>query len=268
MKAVFDTIEAVPEPIRGEYESRDGKFVLKIDGDHPALTGAVADANKKLGEFRDNNVKILKAIGADSFDDAFRKIETFKSVDPAEYRKAKDRLEELEKKSGVRDSGDIAALVARELETHVKPLQAKVLELEGREKAAKDRFSRKSLENSLQSAAMKAGVDEKAVSDFVYRGLQVFTAEEDGNVIAKRADGSPVFSKRKAGAALTPDEWALDLAEEAPHLFKKSTGGGAGGGRGSSTTDRWVDGTSAMEIGKNLEDIASGRAKVNFGDRT
>jgi hypothetical protein len=32
LKATVDSLEAVPEAVRGEYEAKDGKFVLKIEG--------------------------------------------------------------------------------------------------------------------------------------------------------------------------------------------------------------------------------------------
>ena len=41
LKAIVDTLDAVPEAVRGEYEQRDGKFVLKVEGAEDAYAGGI-----------------------------------------------------------------------------------------------------------------------------------------------------------------------------------------------------------------------------------
>ena len=62
MKAIIDSLEEVPETLRTEYESKDGRYVLKLDGDMPGFVSSEEHAGVKtrLIEFRDNNIKMLR----------------------------------------------------------------------------------------------------------------------------------------------------------------------------------------------------------------
>jgi hypothetical protein len=264
MKAVYQTLEEVPEALRGEYEEKGGSFVLKVDGDLPQylepLTqarSAAEDAKEKLKTFRENNVKLLKELGAASFEDAVEKLKILKSVDPAEYNRLRDRTQQLERE-GIRSPEDVTRLflekTKQQVEAAVKPLQDRLNEITARERQAQEQLARTTLENALRDAASKAGVDERAVPDFLARGMQVFTLK-DGDVVAMRGD-QPLFSRRKPGESLSPEEWANDLAVDAPHLFRPSKGGGAPGGAGAPKR-RYI-GADPLEFGSNLDAIAKG----------
>src|SRR3954468_12698738 len=49
LKAIVDSLEVVPEAVRGEYEAKDGKFVLKIEGAED-VSGLKANRDQILGE--------------------------------------------------------------------------------------------------------------------------------------------------------------------------------------------------------------------------
>jgi hypothetical protein len=269
MKAVYASLDEVPEALRAEYEDKGGSFVLKVDGDHPAFVGALTearsaadDAKQKLTSFRENNVKLLKEIGASSFEEGVEKLKTLKSVDPAEYARLKARTADLEGQ-GIRTSEDVQRIFLEKTKTQVEaavaPLQKKLNEIGERERAANEKLARTTLENALRDAATKAGVDDRALPDFLSRGLNVFTLK-DGQVVALRGD-TPVFSRRKPGEVLSPEEWANDLSGDAPHLFRPSKGGGASGGD-RSPKKRYI-GSDPLEFGSNLDAIAKGEVVVD-----
>jgi hypothetical protein len=62
-KAVVATLEEVPQALRSEYEPRDGKFVLKVEGDLPGYVaeGVVAQQRTKLDEMRENNRTLMSS---------------------------------------------------------------------------------------------------------------------------------------------------------------------------------------------------------------
>jgi hypothetical protein len=272
MKAIYDSQDAIPEAIRAEYEEKDGKFVLKVDGDHPVVIEATKQAvdaarqatelKAKLEGFRENNTTLLKELGAQSFDDAKQRLKELKKIDPAEYERLKDRTRELEGQ-GIRTSEDVTRLFLErtrsQVEAAVKPLQDELSAIRDRERRANEALARTTLENALRDAGVKAGVDEKAMPDFLNRGMSVF-AIKDGQVVALK-NGEPQFSRRKAGESLTAEEWAQDLATDAPHLFRPSRGGGAPGSAGSAPRKRYVSG-EPLEFGSNLEAIARGEVSV------
>jgi hypothetical protein len=268
MKAVYQSIEEIPEALRSEYEDKGGSFVLKVDGDLPQYSApltearsAAEDAKAKLASFRENNVKLLKELGAASFEDAVERLKILKSVDPAEYNRLKSRTSELEQQ-GIRTPEDVTRIfmekTREQVAAAVKPLQDRLNEITARERAAQEQLARTTLENALREAASKSGVDERAVPDFLARGLQIFTLK-DGQVVAQRGD-QPLFSRRKPGEALTPEEWANDLSADAPHLFRPSKGGGATGGTGAPKK-RYI-GQDPLEFGSNLDAIAKGEVVV------
>ncbi len=257
MKTVISTLDEVPEALRGEYEERDGRFALKVEGEVPGLVKAaeLSEANSKLIEFRDNNrVLNLEKLQLEE------KLKRFDGIDLEEHAKLKERIGELEKK-GVKGGDDIAALVQKGIAAAVEPLQKRLDEAEAREKASTAALSRKNLESRLTTAGLKAGVEEKAIPDYIRRGFEVFHLENGDTVVAKDGD-TPLFSKEKPAQPLTVEEWVSNLVSDAPHLFKASKGGGATpspGGQGAKHTIP----NDPVEIGKHLESVAKGETVVS-----
>jgi hypothetical protein len=71
------------------------------------------------------------------------------------------------------------------------------------------------LEGALRDAALRAGVDGRAVPDVVARGLKVFKLEKGQPV-----PSTPRYSRARPQDVLGVDEWAAELRHEAPHLFR------------------------------------------------
>ena len=98
LKAVIDSLDQVAEAFRPEYTSKDGKFVLAIEGAPAGFVPAseLATANGKLTEFRDNNIALLKEV--DTLKPVKTEFEAFKvkydGIDPAEVVTLKAKVAE------------------------------------------------------------------------------------------------------------------------------------------------------------------------------
>lgn len=266
MQAVVSDITQVPEAFRGEYVEKDGKFVLKLEGDHPSVSAAVGNANQQITElrgkvdgFRDTNKQLFQALGVPEgtpFEDALRIAKERGAIDPKTHKELQDKVEELGRK-GVKNSDDIAAIIAREVAKAVEPVNSR---LDASEKARQDAeasVAKERLRGTLTQAAVKAGVQESAIDDFLYRAEQTFRVI-DGKVVAVGVDGTPLFSQRKAGTPLTPEEYAAGLQKDAAHLFKPSGGSGTTG----STTSTPATEIPKEQFGDNIEAIAEGKVSV------
>lgn len=251
LKPVVSDLSEVPEAFRSLYVAKDGKHVLDLAGtplgfvpqaDHDALKNQHA-------EFRDNNRSLNGTVTS-----LQEKLKAFEGIDVAEVAKLKAEAEALRKK-GVAGPDDIEARIAAAL----APVTTELKTIKESEAAARKALANKDLENTLTQAGIKAGVDEKALPDYIARGLRTWSVE-DGKVVAKGNDGSVL---RKSGEPITPEQWAVDLASEAPHLYKPSGGSGAGaGGRGSGGGEANVRtiAAGAKLTEQDIADLGSGKA--------
>lgn len=244
----IDKLEDAPEPIRSEYaEQADGTFRLKVEGDIPE----VKEANDRLATFRDNNIGLMKKV-----ETATEALKRFEGFDPAEHTKLKTQLAELQKTGTLADEDRLTTAVRNAVE----PLQKQLVEIQTRETNAKKELAIKNIEGSLSEVARKSNVRKSAVADFLARGIQVFDLE------GKAMDGDrPRYSKKNPADILTMDEWAVELMQDAPHLFEESKGGGSGSsnsGGGSTKHGQRIVSNDPLEFGYNLEDLASGKATV------
>ncbi len=265
MQAIISSLDQVAEALRSEYVEKDGRFVLKLDGEHPNQVAAVGDANRriteltgKVDEFRATNVRILKAIGAENVDGALSKIETLAKIDPVKYQALVEKAADLEKK-GVTKGDDIAAIVAREVAKVSTTLNERLDASEKKREDAASALATERLRGTLTQAGIKASVADSAMDDFLSRATQTFKVI-DGKVVAVNENGTPIFSEKTAGQPLLPEEYAAGLQKTAPHLFKSSTGADLQG----SGPDRQFAGKviSESEMGDNIDDVASGKVSV------
>jgi hypothetical protein len=253
MISVYDTQEAVPEALREHYKEEGGKWVLFLEGDHPAVTAVVTEANAKVGEFRNNNISANQALDA-----AKAELAKFTALGltPEVIQAQASKVTELEGKvKGSKTQDDLNQAIAAAL----KPVtDALAVERQARLDAVAEAGSQR-LESTLTQAGVAARVTETAMADFLARGKREFSLVE-GQVVAMK-DGAPVYSTKRPGTPLTVEEWASNLQAEAPHLYKASTGGGEPGEQhpGIPGGERTI---SANDISDNLEDVALGKARV------
>jgi hypothetical protein len=255
LKPVVDKIEEVPEAFRGEYEASEGKFRLKLDGELPEH---VADRNK-LKEFRDTNIALGKEVAG-----LKATVERVKDIDPEEYKKAKDRLEALEKR-GVKGADDIQATVTAALtefqKTHVDPLRTQLTEAKKKEAAAQEKLNESRYKEVIGSALAKVGAKPDAVDFLVTKAKNTFTVAE-GEV--KALDGK--YSPKNVTEPISVDEWVPTVIKEYPSLFEKSNGGGGKGGVGAggvTGNGRQIVNPTPEELGRiNPKDLAEGKVQI------
>ena len=181
---------ALADPLKAEYkavEDGDG-FELDLDGDVPGL----GEANKRLSEFRTNNVALKK-----------------------ERDKLKTDL--VAEQEANKEAGDAKSGVEKRLDSLEK--ERKV----DQDALARERSTRRDLQFSTttRAAAKKAGVPDATLGDAVLhlrhaRGMRL---DDDDNVASE--DGST-----------TLDDALSAMRKETPYFFAESEGGGAKPGSG------------------------------------
>jgi hypothetical protein len=255
LKPVVSDLSSVAEPLRSLYEQRAGQWVLALDGTPP---GFVAEAEHNTlknqhAEFRDNNRSLNGTVTA-----LQEKLKSFDGLDVDAAKAALANAKALADK-GIKGGDDLAAAINAAVTAATAPVVSELKALKDSEAKTKQALATKELEQALTAAGIKAGVDEKALPDYLARGLRTFTLEE-GRPVAKAADGTLI---RKSGEPITPEQWAADLAAEASHLFKPSSGGGAqgsGGGRpGGDAGIRTIPAGSTLTA-QDVNDLAAGKA--------
>lgn len=262
LKPILQSIEGLPEEIKKLYKAQDGEFVLDLEGDPPGYVPAARHAG-----FRDNNRKLAaeKEALEEQLAEVSKRLGQLKGIDPAEYTKMRERIAELEK-AGAGSAPDVQDLVKRQVKAAIEGLQAEVASLKAEnekskseKEAAQQALQRKSLDSKLTQIAIKAGVSDFALDDFVRRGRDVFSPEGEA-FVAKRADGSPWYDN--VGEPLTPEGWAKELSKAAPHLFKGGSGGGATGEPAAKEVPAGTyNPNDPKDFLSKVEDIASGKLR-------
>jgi hypothetical protein len=257
MRTILENLDDLPEALHKEYEEKDGKFYLKLEGDEPngyVKASLLADANGRLVEFRENN----RGLAAEKTE-LTAKLAALNGLDPEEHKRMKVRIAELEKK-GVKGADDLGVKIQEAVTAAVNPLQQQLTDITKREQDAQTKLLQRDLENTLTKAGISAGVEEKAIPDYLRRGMEVFSLE-DGKPVAKNGT-TPIYSTANPDQPLSVGEWATGLVKEAPHLFKPTKGGGADGGPGGPLRGATI---SRDSFGDNLEAIAKGKVTVAEG---
>jgi len=248
MKTVVGALTEVPEAKRDEYIEKEGKFVLKLEGDpHPEI----AEARAKVVEFRDNNIALMK-----ERETLTTKLKAFEGIDPAEVATLRTKITDLEKKVKP-DAPDVEVRIRTAVADGIREVKDQLAEEKKHREEAETKLAKTSLENKLREVGVKLKVEEKAIPDFLARGLRVFGL--DG--IARDGD-KELYSKDKPEQRLSMEDWAKDLFVEAPHLFTQSRGGDARGGPLGPGGKRTISSTDPAELGRLADKIAKGEIMV------
>ena len=238
LKAIIETIDDVAAALRPLYRAEEGAgFVLDIEGleDHPAAR-ALKNA---LEAERDGR---RRATG-----------------------KAEALARDLERFAGV--DADVEALVGASVERERSTFAEERQELETARSAAEevarqaqDELAEARLTNAVLMVATEHGVRRAAIADVLARARGAWRLDDDGKAVAIR-DGKPVVGA-DGETPLTLDAWLAALATEAPHLFEPSRGGDAGGARLDGGLGLLGEVAGANAIGRNLEAVALGEARL------
>lgn len=257
-----EEFDALPETMQALYKKAGEGFQLQVDG--------LPDDSKKVKEFRDNNIKLQKDLEA-----VQARMEQFKDIDPAKYAEFSaqaEKLKALEEQQLIK-AGDLDKVISQRTEAmrvdYDKKHNATLKQLKDKEEAeAKYRNAYKQLkvESSIIGAVSKTGALRPGAEVHIRNmAREVWDIDDDGEVFAKDLyadDGT---------TPMDPTTWAKKLITDHSYLFESAQGSGAQGGKGGGTSKRTQDGTrvlnnpSPLDIGANLEGIASGKILIQGG---
>lgn len=256
MKLFYKDVSQIPQSLVTEYDKVEGGFALKLEdaSEHPSLRESVA----KVGEFRETNIGLNKQVTdlTVKLAGAEKKLATFGDVTPETITELKATIEGFGKK-GLKKPEDLDEKTSSAL----KPIQDELATIKAA-LAASDELGRKkdeaiaksNRETKLTQIAATVGIRPEAIPDYLGRAVSIFDLQ------MRAVDGeTPIL---KDGKPLTPELWATDLRQAAPHLFKPSSGGGTApnaGASGVKTISR-----AEAQSGKFIDDISSGKVVVDM----
>lgn len=244
LKPVINSLDEVPEALHGEYTPKDGKFVLDVNiEEHPGVAGL----RNAL-----TNVRTEKAT-------LKTQLEQFSGMDPAKVKELQENERKI-KEGELIAAGKLDELVNMRTGALKEDLTKKLSQSENERTALQSQLNTLVIDNAVQAAAAKLGVRESALDDVLARARNTFRTHE-GRAVAFNGE-NPVYSKNGSDL-LGIEEWMTNLPNVAPHLFKESKGGGAGGGTpkavaGPGTVSR----TDPASFLANIDAIAKGKMKV------
>jgi hypothetical protein len=260
MKIQIDSLEAVPEALRSEYEEKDGKFFLKMEGDIPAVVEAtkrLTESNSKVIEFRDTNIALLKEV------EGLRPLKTqFEGIDPVKAKEAIAKVAALDKK-GIKSEEDIDVRVKATVDELLKPLRDQLASSAAETAAERTRANELFMKNDIGEKFTKLGGKPKATEFVLGLAKDVFEVK-DGAVVAK----SGKFNPDKPGELHTPDSWLATIAKDYDFVIEPSKGGGAPAVKGTDGASVLKPGQTILknptpqQLGEHAKDIAAGKIKV------
>jgi hypothetical protein len=225
LQLVVDSLDSVPEALRGEYTEQDGKFRLNVDGmeDTAGLKSAL-DKERKTARDLAQKVKKWEALGKTDEEIA----ELLTAAEEAERKKAEGE-------------GDFDKILGQ----HKTKWEKEKAELEAELSASRTSERSAIIETSVIGALTKAGVTEEGLDLLPERlAARIHLETVDGKRVLKimQADGeSPMAGAGKDGMA-TFDDLVKEAGTKWPSLFKGSGNSGSGkqpgngGGAGGSKT--------------------------------
>ncbi|MDD2679510.1 MAG: hypothetical protein PHO03_01730 [Candidatus Omnitrophica bacterium] len=231
LKLVVEKIEDVEEKYRDLYKrADDGKFHLDAEAD--------PESKKKVDEFRENNVKLMK-----EKEDLQKKIDSY-GADPEKVKEWQKKVQAIEDKQMI-EAGKIDELVEQkvqrmrqEYENQIKALQDAV-DIKNQEVSKTNNRLSEVLIDSEITKAVAGKVRAGAMADILSRGRRVWHLDENGQPVPKEND--KILYGKDGKQQMTFEEWAIVQMEVAPFLFEPSAGGGSNDGRGGAAGKGAID---------------------------
>ncbi|KKL68651.1 hypothetical protein LCGC14_2122880 [marine sediment metagenome] len=254
--------DAFPEVVKEHYtESGDEAQNYILDSDD-------ATFKTQLGEFRSNNIRLMQ-----ERDKLVKDMKAFEGVDPVKYAEFKKKLDDLEEQDLI-SANDLDGLVTKRTEAmradhagQVTKLTSNVTEQTERADKAESQLAVVVIDSDVQTAVTKVGTVRKgAMTDILSRARSVFKLQE-GKPVPIGPDNEVLYGKDGKNP-LTMEEWSQGLVEAAPYLFEGNKGGGTppgGPGGDKPPAGGTINASDKESVGKSLEDVASGKVKVNMG---
>lgn len=226
---LFKTKEEIPEGLREHAEEKDGAFVVDVA------------PGKKLKEFRDNNIAIVK------------ERDTHKGENVLWRSKLGDNPEaiaaELLELRGIKQKVDDGKLtgtdkIEAQVATRAKAIEdgykgqvseanTKLANTQAKLKDVETRFKRSVIRTEIMNVALAtdSGANPEAIADIVASAENDFAVSDEGKLV--RMIGDKVEYGADGVTPQSPKEWLAGLLKTKPYFQKPSVGGGALGGRGT-----------------------------------
>jgi len=243
-------VDALDPALRPLYVEVNGKFALDVEG--LVAANEVHDLKSKVAEFRDNNIVVTRE--RDALKTAAAK---FEGVDPDEYRVIKTEYEKLKGK-GLKGVDDLDAAIAKAVAAATKPISDKLIEESSARQKAQDQADAARFRELFTADASKIGVKPNSLRHVLREASEKFELR-DGAIVPREGVKHPSDPLK----TLSPTDWLQDLVKTDDYLFEPSVGGGANnGGAGSGGGAKKLINPTPEEMGRNMDDIASGKTVV------
>ena len=222
LKALYATIDEIPESFRPLYEERGGQFhIAKIEG---IKTDAdVARVQRALDAEKKSHGEIKTRWGT-----------FFGDKKPEDIQAQLDRITELETIAASKNINDekLNELAEGRVRQRIAPVERQVQTLTGQLQEAqqviegyKQKEVTRNIHDNVRAEAGKLKVIDSAVDDVLMYAERVFEVTESGELVTK--DGIPGVTP-----GLSPSVWLTEMQQKKPHWWPQSRGGGANGGGG------------------------------------
>ncbi len=234
---IYDTQEAVPEPIRTIATEKDGKWVANV----------VPKA--ELDDFRNRNIEVSKE--RDKLTTLTGRLQSDLGFNPEEPDTFFGEVTELRTIKQQVDDGklvkDTSLATALESKTaqmrstyegQVTGLSNENKSLKGENEKLKGNLNRSIIDREIMLAVNDPAIGAlpEATRPIMREAYDVFSVDpESGKLVAKDPDGNVLYGSDGA-TVMTPKEWLTKLQETSRFYFKQAQGGGAGGGQGPAGT--------------------------------
>lgn len=268
LKAVINSLEEVPDAVRGFYEKVGDEYVLSLED---------RDYKEKLSEFRNRNIDLAKKMESQA--EIEKELETLRDrvkkygdLDPEYAAEAVKKMQALEEKKLI-DEGQLDEVVEQRIQRRlermtsdydgkIKALQNALEKAQGNENTYRTKLEDVVIDSSIQRAISNvAPVRKGAMEDLLQRAKRTWVLDENGNPIPK--SGNEVIYGKDGKQPISMEEWGQSLLLEAPHLFEGNVGGGANGNSDTGGMRHGMIRLGDQEaIDSNIEAIAKGEVLV------
>jgi hypothetical protein len=222
LKALYATIDEVPEAFRPLYEERGGQFhIAKIEG---IKTDAdVSRVTRSLEGEKKAHAELKTRWGA-----------FFGDKKPEDIQAMLDRIPELETIASSKNINEekLNEIVEGRMRSKLAPIERQAQTLQGQLTEAQQtiqqyqqRETTRTIHDGVRGEASKLKVIDSAVDDVLMYAERVFEVTESGEVVTK--DGIQGVTP-----GLSANVWLTEMQQKKPHWWPASKGGGAGGGGG------------------------------------
>jgi hypothetical protein len=234
LKAVVDSLDDIPEALHAEYQEKDGKFYLDLDGTISTHTSILPLARSLESLKRDKAARDAKITALEA------KVAGLPAdFDPTKYQDVLDELEAL-KKDPARNQENEAALarVREQYEQRIRNAEAKRVE----DLAAKDReitelngtIGRTVVDGGLTEQLTKAGV----APEFLKATRTMLKGQVKTKKNETTGDYEPIVESDLGEVPLAQfvENWAKS-DEGKPFVIKPAGSGAKGSGKESNNED-------------------------------